>query len=180
MFHRLRGLHRWIGVINSLFIVMIACTGFLLAIKKRAVWLQPPTNKGEQIERMSDVVSLDAVANAAFSAGLPELQTKNDIDRFELHVDKNIFKVTSKKGFREVQVEARTGRVLSTGHRNDSLTEQIHDMSFISPWLHDWVLPAVAVLLFLLGVTGIYMFFVPVFRRMAFRRKQNENHLPGI
>src|SRR5688572_4830755 len=114
MFRNIRAIHRWIGVVNALFVMLMACTGFLLAIKKRADWLQPPTSQGAAIERMSEVVSLDRVAQAAFSAGVPGLREKDDIDRFELHVDKNIFKVTSKKGYKEVQVEASSGRVLST------------------------------------------------------------------
>lgn len=172
MFRNIRAIHRWIGVVNALFVCLMAATGFLLAIKKRAAWLQPPTQKGAEIQTLNEIQPINAIAQAAFAAGLPELKTKDDVDRFELHVDKNIFKVTSKAGYREVQVEAKTARVLSTGDRNDSFTEHIHDMSFFAPWMHDWVLPGVAICLFLLGASGVYMFFVPVFRRWAFRRKR--------
>jgi uncharacterized iron-regulated membrane protein len=181
MFHNIRAIHRWVGLINALFLVVIATTGFLLSIKKRADWLQPPTKSGGEIAQFSEVVPLERVAQTVFAQGLPELQTKKDMDRFELHVGKNTFKVTSKSGYREVQVDAKTGELLSIGRRNDSFMEQIHDMSFFSAWMHDWILPAVAVCLFLLGCSGIYMFFVPVLRRRAYRRRAAQDSvLPNM
>jgi len=174
MFHRIRSLHRWIGLANSLFLVLIASTGLLLAMKKRFDWIQPATQKGEELASLADVASLGSVAEAAFQVGLPELRGPEDIHRFELHVDKNVIKVTSKEGFKEVQVDAKTAKVLQVGDRNDSLLETIHDMSFFSPALHAWVLPIVAVSLFLLGLSGAYMFAVPIFRRWKHRRKLAE------
>lgn len=171
MFHNTRLLHRWIGAIMSLFMIAMAVTGILLAVKKRFDWIQPTTNKGAAIQTMSEVVPLSVAAEAVFALGLPELRTHEDFDRFELHVSKNIFKVTSTKGYREVQVEAKTGKVLSVSKRNDMMIEQIHDMSFFSAPMHDWLLPVVALSLLTLGISGIYMFFVPIARRWQFRRK---------
>ena len=69
------------------------------------------------------------------------------------------------------QVEAGTGKVLQVGKRNDSMIEHLHDLQFWGGPLYDWVLPVVALCLLLLGLTGIYMFFVPVYRRWVFKRK---------
>lgn len=172
MFRSLRNIHKWVGLFSSVFLALIAFTGFLLAIKKKANWIQPPTQKGEKVEQLREVASIDQIAAAALALGLPELKTHDDIDRFEFHVSKNTFKITSKEGFREVQVEAKTGKVLSTGTRNDQMFEKIHDLSFFHPSLHEWVLPVVAVSLFVLGISGVIMFSVPIFRRWKYRRKQ--------
>jgi len=45
-------------------------------------------------------------------------------------------------------------------------------MSFVSDAMHDWVLPAVALSLFTLGSSGVYMFSVPFVRRSRYRRGQ--------
>ena len=45
MYRTLRALHKWIGLFACLFLTVIAFTGFLLAIKKRAEWLQPATRE---------------------------------------------------------------------------------------------------------------------------------------
>jgi hypothetical protein len=60
--------------------------------------------------------------------------------------------------------------VLSVSNRNDQFVENVHDLSFFGDPVHDWLLPLVAVGLFTLGVTGTYMFSVPVFRRAKYRR----------
>jgi hypothetical protein len=48
--------------------------------------------------------------------------------------------------------------------------ENIHDMNFFADWAHAWILPAVALGLFFLGISGCVMFFVPVFRRWKFKK----------
>jgi uncharacterized iron-regulated membrane protein len=178
MFHKLRGLHRWIGVVASLFLIVLAFTGFLLAVKKRFAWIQPLAQKGQKVVSMHEVASIGQVAEAVFKLGIPELKEHEDFYRFELHADKSIFKVMSKEGYHEVQVDAKTARVLSVAKRNDNLIESIHDLSYVSDVLHDWGLPSVAMGLFLLGTTGIYMFSVPVVRRWRFRRKQAASPKP--
>lgn len=172
MFHTIRAVHRWIGIVCSLLLIVLACTGFLLALKKRFDWIQPTAQEGQSLASMHEVVPIGQVAEAVFAVGIPELQTHEDFYRFELHVSKNLFKVMSKEGYHEVQVDARTGKVLSVGRRNDNLIESIHDLSFFGDPPHDWGLPLVALGLFSLGASGIYMFSVPLVRRWRFRKQQ--------
>lgn len=171
MFRNTRVIHRWVGILTSVFMVAMAGTGLLLALKKKVAWIQPPSQKGTEIVAMAEVASIDAIARAVLAMEIEQLKSRDDFDRFELHVDKNIFKVTSKKGYQEVQVDAKTAEVLSVARRNDQMLEHIHDMSFFSGFMYDWLLPTVALSLFLLGLTGIYMFFTPVYRRWVFKRK---------
>jgi len=170
MFRRLRTIHKWIGVVAALFLVLISATGFLLAIKDRANAIRPSTQKGQKVTGLAQVVSLDVAANAAFAVGLPELKTLEDIDRFEYNTSKNVFKVLSTKAYHEVQVDGATGKVLSVGTRNDQMFEDIHDLSFFNDFLHDWWLPVVAVGLFCLAFSGLWIFFVPVVRRWKYNR----------
>lgn len=170
MFRRLRSLHKWVGVFAALFLALISATGFLLAIKGKSTAIRPDTQKGQKLERFADVIGLDVAAQAAIRVGLPELRSLSDIDRFEYHVGKNVFKVLSAKAYHEVQVCGATGKVLSVGKRNDQLFEDIHDLSFFSDVLYDWWLPVVAVGLFVLSVSGLYMFGVPVVRRWKYER----------
>ncbi len=171
MFHKLRSIHKTVGLVACLFLLMLSISGFLLAIKAQVSWVRPETKSGGEVA-LSDMVSMQQVADAAFSAGFAELKSVGDIDRLEFHADKRIFKVISSKGYREVQVDGATGEVLSTGQRNDQLLEDLHDLSFFADGLHTWGLPAVAIGLFLLSVTGIIMYTIPVLRRAKFKREQ--------
>jgi len=171
MFHKLRSIHKTIGLVACIFLLVLSITGFLLAIKAQVSWVRPESQKGGEVASLDEIISMQRVADAAFGAGYEELKSFDDVDRLEFHADKRIFKVISKKNYREVQVDGKTGEVLSKGQRNDQLLEDLHDLSFFADNLHAWGLPAVAVCLFVLSTSGIIMYFVPVFRRAKFRRQ---------
>lgn len=173
MFRTTRSLHRWIGIVNSLFLVLIASTGFFLATKKRFEWIQPPTKSGSEMASLEEAAPIAKVLSAAVGAGIPELAGYDHVDRFELHTGKQVWKVTSKSGYHEVQVDAKSGEVLSIARRNDQFFEDLHDMSFLNPAMHEWVLPLVACSLLFLGVSGIYMYSVPVWRRFRYNRSKS-------
>lgn len=171
MYHRTRWLHRWIGVFGALFLAIIAVTGFLLATKGTFGWVRPPETEGEKIAAPSEIVSMERVVDSVFRENLAELRTMKDIDRVDYRPKSNIFKVTSKQGYREVQVDGKSGKVTSVGIRNDQLAEDIHDLSFFADALHAYGLPLVAIFLLFLAISGVGMFFVPVVRRYKFRKK---------
>lgn len=169
MYHRFRSLHRWIGVLAGLALLLIAGTGFLLATKKTTDWIRPLERKGTPVETLAVVVSVHDAAEAAFALGLPELATTKDIDRIDYRPKSNVFKVVSKTGYKEVQVDGATGKVLNVAQRNDQLIEQLHDFSWFHDLAHMYGLPVVALGLFFLGASGIGIFFVPVIRRRKFK-----------
>ena len=53
--------------------------------------------------------------------------------------------------------------------------EDIHDLSFFADAAHDYGLPVVALALLLLGLSGVGIFFVPVFRRWKFERQKRKS-----
>lgn len=144
----------------------------MLAIKKRAEWIQPVAVAGGGVESAHDVVSMGAVFDAAREAGGEGFGSFNDLNRVDYRPGDNVFKVRSADGLKEVQVDGATGKALKVSPRRDQLFENIHDMSFFGGGMHDWVLPVVAVCLFSLGITGTVMFFVPVVRRWRYKRSR--------
>lgn len=174
MYHKLRWLHKWGGMVAALFLALIAATGLLLAVKARFAWIRPETAEAAAIASIHEIVPMSTVIEAACSQGLPGMKGHGDIDRLEYRVKDNVFKVTSKTRYHEVQVHGTTGKVLSVGTRNDQFLEDLHDLSFFHDWLHDWWLPVVATVLFVLSFSGGVMFFTPVVRRWKFRRMQKK------
>lgn len=90
----------------------------------------------------------------------------------EIHFDKGVVKVTSKEGFKEVQVCTNTGKVLGDGTRWDQFAENVHDLRVFHINLRDYLLPFVALGLFGLACTGLGIAAVPVIRRRRFRMDQ--------
>jgi uncharacterized iron-regulated membrane protein len=172
VYHLLRTLHRWTGLIGSLFLLIISGSGFLLATKDTLGWVKPKTHSGSAFQHHSEIVPISVAVESAIALGIPELQTIHDIERVDYRPEKNVFKIVTHRGYHEVQVDGKTGEVLNVAKRWDQLTEHIHDLRFFSMILRDWWLPVVAVLLFLLGLTGVVIFFVPIVRRARFRRAQ--------
>lgn len=172
MYRRLRVLHRICGLIGALFLILISVTGFALALKSIVPAIKAPTQKGAKIDSPRDLVHPHVVMTSAFGVGLPELAEPKHIDRLELHNSKNIYKVTSKEGYHEVQIDGATGKVLSVSKRNDQLLENIHDLSFFNESFRVYILPIVALMLFILGVSGLVIYFTPIFRRIQFKRQK--------
>jgi len=170
MYHRIRGLHRWLGIIGALFLATIAITGFLLATKDSLGWVKPATKSGEPLTALSGVVSLDQAAKSAFALGIAELQSFQDIERMDYRPEKNVFKIVSLKGYHEVQVCGATGKVLNVAKRVDQLTEDIHDLSWVAGWMHLYWLPVVSILLLGLSMSGLVVYGVPYIRRLRYRR----------
>jgi uncharacterized iron-regulated membrane protein len=173
MYRALRTLHKVSGLVGSAFLMVIAVTGFLLAIKGRVEAIRPATRQGGAVVSMAEVAHPERVLAAAYGVGLAELRDVSDVRRFEYHVDKNVYKVLSARGYREVQVDGATGRVLSVGLRNDQRFEDLHDLSLVHPALRSTLLPVVAVLLFGLGASGVAMYFVPIVRRRRHRASRS-------
>lgn len=174
MYKGIRNVHKWAGLVACLFLMVISFTGFFLAIKGKLDWMRPPTQSGTAAA-VEDLASVGVVMESAFGAGYGELKSAEDIDRLEFHAEDGIWKVLSKDGYREVQVDGVTGEVLSKGQRNDQLFEDIHDLSFFAKFWHEWGLPLVGILLFGLSVSGVVMFFVPVVRRWKFERERKKD-----
>jgi uncharacterized iron-regulated membrane protein len=172
MYRFLRVVHRWTGLLASLFLLTVGVTGFLLATKGTFGWIRPPEREGQPVDSPSEVVSIGHAMDAAFGVGLARLAVPKDIDRVDYRPKRNVFKIVSKEGYHEVQVCGKTGAVLQVASRNDQLAEDIHDLSFFREEMHAYVLPLVAVSLVYLSASGIAMFFTPVVRRLRFRRKR--------
>lgn len=170
MYKVVRNLHKWAGLAACLFLMVISGSGFFLAIKGRVDWMRPKTQAGTTFTDASELMAVEHVMDAALGAGYAELRSTGDIDRMEFHAEDRIWKVLSKEGYREVQVDAVSGKVLSKGQRNDQMFEDIHDFSYFAKAWHEWGLPVVAFLLFWLSFSGVIIFFVPVWRRWAFQR----------
>ncbi|HRF59910.1 MAG TPA: PepSY-associated TM helix domain-containing protein [Fimbriimonadaceae bacterium] len=170
MFRSTRALHRWIGIFAALFLAVIAVTGFLLATKDSFGWVRPPEADGAAMEALDEVISLHTAAEAAFQVGIPELKSHKDISRIDYRPGSNVFKVLSKEGYHEVQVDGSSGKVLQVAKRTDQLAEDIHDLSFFSDLLKRYGLPLVAIVLLGLAISGVGMFLTPILRRRRFRR----------
>jgi uncharacterized iron-regulated membrane protein len=160
-----RKLHRWGAIAIALPVLVVISTGLLLQLKKQLRWVQPAEQRGVDTV---PTVSLERILAA--SQSVPEAQVRGwaDIDRVDLRPAKGMLKVTSMNRW-EIQIDAQSGAVLQSAYRRSDLLEQLHDGS----WFHEsaklWLFFPSGVVLFVLWLTGIWLFWLP--HRVRRRRR---------
>ncbi len=162
--------HKWTGLFAGLILLMIAVTGFLLIVKKDYDWIQPPTQRGSE-GQLAEFITIEHLVDAVLAENHPDFQSADDIDRVDFRLSKRVHKVHSKHHHAEIQVDAVTGKVLSTDWRPSDLIESIHDGSFFAEWVHDYLMPVVAVALAFLVGSGVYLWLIPTLRKRRNKKK---------
>jgi len=163
--------HKWIGIALALIFTCSAVTGFLLIIKKKVDWIQPATQTDSD-GRVEDFISLGELFDTVLSQDHTDFQSLADIDRVDYRPSKRVFKVLSKHHHSEIQVGAVTGEVLSVSQRPSDLLEDIHDGSFFGSWAHDWLLPAAAIGMLFMVISGLWLWVEPTVRKSRRKRRR--------
>ena len=161
--------HKWTGVTLALVLATTATTGFLLLLKKRVDWIQPPTRQGAA-GTIDDLISMKELFTVVLAQDHPDFRNAQDIERIDLRPGDRTFKVRSHRHYTEIQVCAITGEVLSVAWRPSDLFEAIHDGSYIAGWWHDWIMPVAPVALLVMIGSGLWLWMEPMFRRQRRRR----------
>ena len=167
--------HKWTGLTFSVILAISAVTGFLLLIKKKVDWIQPPTisggvgtGEGNDLKRF---ITNQKLFEIVFAQDHPEFQSLDDIDRVDFRPGKRVFKVRS-SSLHEMQIDAITGEVLGIAYRRSDFIEQIHDGSFFAKWFHEWIMPVVSCGLLFLTFSGWWLWLEPKYRRRKRKRRQ--------
>lgn len=158
----MRKVHNWGSIAVALPVGVIIGSGVFLQLKKEVAWIQPPTSRGVG---QVPVVSFERVLEAARAIPEARIGGWEDVDRLDVRPGRGVVKVRPKHSGWEVQVDLVTGEVLRTALRRSDVIESIHDGSWFHPNVKLWVFLPAAVGLFVLWVTGLYMFVYPYWRR---------------
>lgn len=170
-FNRLaRKLHRWGAVAFALPLFLVVVSGLLLQVKKQIAWVQPPTQRGTDVNETPRQTWADLLR---ISRELPEagVDDWSDIKRLYVEPGKGIVKVLCRNRW-EIQVDLHSGEVLSSALRRSDLIESFHDGSFFSQFVKLGVFLPNGVLLLILWITGVWLFSLPYQNR----RKRKLSH----
>lgn len=165
--------HRWLGLFLLTFILISAITGILLAWKKQAKLLQPPTQESSFIEPEKPWLSVEKIGKIAqevFARSNPNQPLV--IDRLDIRPDKGIVKVQFAH-YWEVQIDGYSGEVLSIAQRHSDWIEKIHDGSIISEGFKLWSMNTLGIGLLLLSLTGSWLWLGP--RRVRELKRQHKS-----
>lgn len=166
-----RDIHHWgsLAVMIPLGIMIVA--GIFLMLKKEFDWIQPSSQSSTIEAAGAPETTLLELYEAA--AAIPELETTDwaRFDRVDIQPDRGIVKFVSTNRW-EAQIDLITLEVLSLEYRRSDLIEQIHDGSFFADWVKLYVFLPAGLVLFVMWLTGIWLFFLPHLKRWQRRKKR--------
>jgi uncharacterized iron-regulated membrane protein len=165
----LRKIHYWGSFSIALPLIIMIGAGLLLMVKKEFDWIQPPSQKG--IERqLVPMASMQDLFDAASAVEVAEFTRWDQLQRADLKPGKGIIKFVSKTDW-EVQIDTHTTEVLSVAQRRSDVIESIHDGSFFADWVKLWVFLPAGIGLFVLWVSGIYLFTFTEYKKRRNHRR---------
>lgn len=155
-------MHRWFGLSLAILLSISALTGVFLALKKEINLIQPSTQKGESTDLSSwmPLEQLQELAQAALHTNQPT-QINNQVDRIDVRPNKGMIKVLFAKGYWEVQLDGKTGKVLSIARRHSDWIEALHDGSIISDGFKLVSMNVLGWGVLFLIFTGIWLWGIP-------------------
>jgi uncharacterized iron-regulated membrane protein len=156
-----RKVHYWAAIIIALPILVVIASGILLQLKKELTWVQPPEQRGSGKEVSLDFSRVIDICRTVPQAGV---QNWSDVNRIDVRPSRGMMKVWANSNW-EIQIDTKTGEILQVAYRRSDIIEAIHDGS----WFHDraklWIFLLSGITLFLLWLTGMYLFFLPIIMR---------------
>lgn len=130
-----RSLHKKIGIILMVLVLLISISGLLLGIKDE-IGLKPPTESVNQIDP-NHWISIKKIDSIGRVYAQKQLQLDSQIDRIDIRPSKGIAKILYKKHFTELQIDIQTGAIVSVSTRADHFIERLHDGSIVDFYFTD-------------------------------------------
>lgn len=130
-----RSLHKKIGIILMVLVLLISISGLLLGIKDE-IGLKPQTESATQIDS-DQWISIKRIDSIAKVYAQEQLHLDSQIDRIDIRPSKGIAKILYKKHFTELQIDIQTAEMVSVSTRADHFIERLHDGSIIDFYFSD-------------------------------------------
>ena len=113
----------------------------------------------------------------AIASNIPELEVDDwsTLARVDVKPGKGIVKFVAENNW-EAQIDTHTGEVLTVAFRRSDIIESLHDGSFFAPWVKLYVFFPTGIILLILWGSGIYLFFLPHWKRWT---KARRNRTPS-
>ena len=173
-----RNLHKWVAIPLLIFLFNTGVTGLLLGWKKEAQLL-PELQKGitSQPKEWISLKEIDSISKEYWAQ-----QNKKNvfISRIDIRPEMGIAKILYKNNFMELQIDCKTGEILSTSKRNSDFIEKLHDGSIIDYLFKNdkkafklGYTTLLSIGLITLSISGFFLWWNPIRMRKKNRGKKD-------
>jgi uncharacterized iron-regulated membrane protein len=171
-----RKIHYWASAVVAIPLVVIACTGTILQLKKHWGWVQPAEKRGST---KSPTIELSGILEALKRH--PDLQVEHwgHVKRIDVRPDRGVAKAWLHTDY-EAQIDLGTAQILQIAYRRSDWIESIHDGSIFGDTVKLFVFFPTAIGLVLLWLGGVWMFLYPYIGRARVRRAKAAHARQGL
>lgn len=173
-----RGLHKWVAIPLLIFLFNTGVTGLLLGWKKEAQLL-PKVQKGitNQPKEWISLRKIDSISTEYWAR-----QNKKNIliSRIDIRPEMGIAKILFENNFMELQIDCKTGEILSASKRNSDFIEKLHDGSIVDYLFQNnkkgfklGYTTLVSIGLITLSMSGFFLWWNPIRMRRKNRGTKN-------
>lgn len=166
-----RKIHYWTAAAIALPLVVIACTGGLLQLKKHWAWVQPPEQRGSTT---TPTVELSGILEALKRHPSLGVEHWGHVKRIDVRPDKGVAKAWLHTDY-EAQIDLGTAEILHVAYRRSDWIESIHDGSIFGEPVKLYIFFPAATGLVALWLGGVWMFVYPFIGRRRVRRAHHTN-----
>ena len=163
-----RDVHYWASAVIALPLLVIACTGTLLQLKKHWGWVQPPEQRGST---KHPTVELSGILHALKQHEGLGVEDWSHVKRIDVRPDKGVAKAWLHNDY-EAQVDLGSAKILQVAYRRSDWIESIHDGSIFGDNVKLGLYFPTAIGLVLLWLGGIWMFVYPFIGKKIVRNRK--------
>lgn len=162
-----RKVHYWVSATVALPLLVIACTGSILQLKKHWSWVQPPETRGSV--KNQPTIELSGILDALKSEPSLHVTSWEQVNRLDVRLERGVVKAWLKSNW-EAQIDLNTGKILQIHYRRSDWIESIHDGSIFGDTVKLGLFFPAAIGLVLMWLGGVWMFVYPFLARRRVRK----------
>ena len=158
-------IHIILGAICSLPLLLTVVTGIFLILRSHTTYMQPKAMKLAPLDSFETLIN---PGSAAKVAQIPE----GEINSMIYKPKKGIIQVRTNDGF-EYHLNAKNGQIINSGPKRTSFFIRLHEGSYFGPKVRDYVFFPSAVIFLISLLTGIYLSFFWIKRKLVSKQKKS-------
>ncbi|PCJ16415.1 MAG: hypothetical protein COB02_16245 [Candidatus Cloacimonadota bacterium] len=149
----LRKIHRIIGLLIIIPMTITVCTGILLILRSYIPWVQPASIKQDIPKSW---ISIEQTYKVLLNQPKSLVKNWKDIKSIKISPSKGLIQVRTKQGL-QIQINGGNGKILEIAPRRSSFLIKLHEGSYWSSNIRDFIVMPSSIGLLLLILTGIIL-----------------------
>ncbi|MCJ8347493.1 PepSY domain-containing protein [bacterium] len=159
----LRHFHRGIGYLVCIPMIITIITGTMLILRSYFPWVQPASIKQEVPKTW---ISMEKTLDLLLANPKSLVKSWKDVKSVKISPNKGLIQVRTKQGL-QIQMNGGTGNFLEIAPRRTSFIIKLHEGSYWSPMVRDFIVLPSAIGLLLLILSGMMLLFNHLKRKKA-------------